>query len=104
MGIAMPNILMSASKSPYNPFTIPGTGRAYSCASNSTLTVPDFDAAILGTLGWVELTPKGGSTGPTSGRPVNAPLNQQYADTTLSIVVASDGAGNWLNVFTGAAS
>jgi hypothetical protein len=49
-----------------------------------------------------------GYVGPTSGRPPTIPVNGMgldvYIDTSLGIVVAQDGSGNWRNVVTGAIS
>jgi hypothetical protein len=100
----MANIRMSLTNAALSPFAIPGAGRSYACAVGSYVDVPDFDAAILASLGWVRLSPKGANVGPTSGRPVGAPIDTVYTDTTISAVVVSDGNGNWLNALTGAAS
>ena len=100
----MANIRVAASASSQNPLTIPGTTRKYLCGSGSYVDAIDQDAWLLVAAGWTQLTPKGGTVGPTSGRPTAALKGTPYTDTTVGALVISDGAGNWLHHMTGAVS
>jgi hypothetical protein len=84
----------SAAVPAANPFTIPGTTRKYAVASGATIDVPDFDAAILASQGWIVLTK---NVVTTANRPVNAPAGTRIFDSTLGTSVVSDGKGNWLD-------
>lgn len=87
-----------------NPFTIPGTSRAYTCALGSTLDVNDADALILANAGWLLMLPKDGFVGPTTSRPAHAHIGHVFIDTTLNAIVTADGQGNWLNTISGASA
>jgi hypothetical protein len=100
----MPNVRVTPTAKSPNPFTIPGTGRKYTCAVGSTIDVPDFDAAVLKNAGWLSTTAGDGSVGTTAQRPANAHAQQEYLDTTVGAIVISDGKGNWLHHVTGVAS
>ena len=100
----MANIRMAVTNAALSPFTIPGTTRRYTCAAGAVIDVPDFDAAVLASIGWVAMTPKDGSVGPTSGRPAAPHIGQQFIDTTVGAIVVSDGRSAWLHHITGVPS
>jgi len=86
-----------------NPFTVPGAGRRYSCATGSSISVPDFDALILCSAGWVSLGTHFGLSGTTANRPTAPLWGEPYVDTTLNIVAIYAGkTTGWLNAATGA--
>lgn len=79
----------------------------YTAAPGSTLDVPDHDALIMITNGWV--APATGSmVGTTSQRPGKPTPNQSFIDLTLNsgagLVIVWDALGKtWRNPITGAA-
>ena len=87
-----------------NPFAIPGTKRKYTCTAGATVQVPDSDAAIMTTCGWINaLGLHGGNVGPTTGRPANPPFNTVCNDTTIGAAVVYAGLKTgWLHHATGA--
>ncbi len=104
--MSLPNqIVMPADGAP-NPFTIPGTTRAYRCAAGSAISVVGDDAMILRNVGWVGASAAAiiGS-GATSGRPGKAIVGQAYHDTTVGGLVLYAGAkAGWLHHSTGASA
>ena len=104
----MANIRLAAPVGAPNPFTIPGTSpaRKYSCAAGATVSVPDFDAVIMMSAGWINsLGTHGGNVGTTAQRPVNPPLNTVFNDTTVGAAVVYGGAKTgWVHHATGAVS
>jgi len=91
----------AASPGVPNPFVIPGTKRSYAVSAGSALSVPDFDAQILASVGWILLAK---NVVPTSGRPVGALAGQSILDSTVGAILISDGKGNWLHSATGVVS
>ena len=82
---------------PSGPFVGYANGRTYTCAQGSTLDVPDWDARVLTSNGWVPAA----LVGVTAGRPTNPSKNQQFHDTTLGYTIVWDGRV-WRNPATGA--
>jgi hypothetical protein len=85
-------------------------GRDYTCALGSYLDVPDQDAAVMLSNGWTGATSGagpgglGGKTGTTAQRPSAVGIRgADYFDTTLGLVIRSDGM-IWRNPATGAAA
>jgi hypothetical protein len=101
--MAINSVLLAPGDKALNPMTIPGTTRRYTCAAGAVISVPEFDAEIMRTQGWVKT--HAGTAGTTSGRPTNAGVNQFYLDTTLGaqIVYLGPKAG-WVNAATGASA
>ncbi|HYA07496.1 MAG TPA: hypothetical protein VEF90_16545 [Xanthobacteraceae bacterium] len=89
----MANILLMPPKSSKTTVV---NGRSYSCATGSTITVPDFDAQVLIANGWVPVA----TTGTTAQRPANPYVGQLYHDTTLGYVICYEGAA-WRNPASG---
>ena len=106
--MAYTNMLLMPGDGAANPFTIPGTtpARKYSCAAGATVTVPDFDAVIMMSAGWINsLGPHGGAVGTTAQRPVNPPIGTVFNDTTVGAAVVYGGTKTgWVHHATGAAS
>lgn len=77
-----------------NPITLQ-SGRVYSAAVGTAVTVPWFDAQVLISNGW---TMFGWGTGPTTSRPTGVNLTQgfMYYDTTVGAMVCYDGV-TWRN-------
>jgi hypothetical protein len=102
--MAYNNMLLMPGDGAVNPFTIPGTTRKYTCAAGATLSVPDFDAAILLGVGWVNsLGTRGGNVGTTAQRPANPPANTVFNDTTVGAAVVYGGPRTgWLHHSSGA--
>ncbi len=100
------NKLLMPGDGAINPFTVPGTTRKYTCSAGATILVPDFDAALMLSEGWVNSTGSGsGSAGPTSGRPSAPSVGQIYTDTTVGAAVVYAGAKTgWLHHATGAST
>ena len=104
--MSLPNqIVMPADGAP-NPFTIPGTTRAYRCSPGSSISVVGDDAIILRNAGWVSAS---GATivgsGATSGRPIKALIGQAYNDTTIgALVIYAGKKTGWLHHATGASA
>ncbi len=82
-----------------NPITHP-SGNVYTCASGSTLDVPDHVADFLVANGWTRAADTGANT--TANRPVPTKVGQTFLDTTLGYVIKWDGKV-WRNPTTGAA-
>jgi hypothetical protein len=85
-------------------------GRTYTCAVGATpILVPDFDALVLLSNGWLASTADGAGT--TAQRPLAnqatstpAPnVGFSYFDTTLGTKVVWNGK-NWINHATGASA
>jgi hypothetical protein len=102
--MSLPNqIIMPADGAP-NPFSIPGTTRAYKCAAGSAISVVGDDALVLRNVGWVSASGAAiiGS-GATSGRPVSALVGQAYNETTIgALVIYAGKKAGWLHHATGA--
>lgn len=97
------NVVLAPGDKALNPITIPGTTRKYTCAAGAVIAVPDFDAGILRTSGWVKT--HGGTTGPTSGRPVTPDIGTYYLDTTVGAQVVYLGPKQgWVHHATGASA
>lgn len=79
-----------------NPITV--NGRVYTCAANSTLDVPDFDAAIMEANGWMPATRDGVVT--TANRPAAPVKGQELVDSTLGKKIRWDGK-LWRDVIAG---
>ena len=82
-------------------------GRSYSCAGNSQILVPWFDADILEINGWIKSA--AGGSGTTAQRPTVQPSGQplprgyQFHDTTLGHTIVYEGTGVWADPNSGAA-
>lgn len=75
-------------------------GRTYVCAANSFLDVPDQDAMVLQTNGWIVAALRG--VGATSARPTSGlARGDSYQDTTLGYKTVWSGS-NWMNPASGA--
>ncbi|HZZ26215.1 MAG TPA: hypothetical protein VFE60_28315 [Roseiarcus sp.] len=83
---------------PTNPQyqTIVANGRSYHATPGSTLSVPDFDAAILLANSWTKIE----VTGTTAQRPAKPSHGNKYFDSTLGVTITFDGA-NWRDPATG---
>lgn len=79
--------------------TIVANGRTYTCAANSFLDVPDFDAQVMAANGW-HIVAKDG-VGATAQRPSNPAQNTKYFDTTVGAEIVFH-AGQWRSKATGA--
>jgi hypothetical protein len=74
-------------------------GRSYTCAAGAYLDVPDSDAFIMETNGWVIAAHMG--VGATSGRPTtNLVKGKRYFDSTLGYTIVWTGA-SWINPSNG---
>ncbi len=94
----MVNIQMMQGSGP-NPLTV--NGRVYTCPVNGVVSVPDFDATVLESNGWVRTALHG--SGVTTGRPTTGLFKgYEYFDSTLGINVLWDGK-TWRSTVTGAA-
>lgn len=83
--------------------TIKVNGRTYTGTVGSTLDVPDFDAAVMVSNGWLAVT-AGATVGTTAQRPASPTNGMHYVDTTLSQIVIYDTKGKvWVNHISGAA-
>lgn len=80
--------------------TIAVNGRTYTCALGSTIDVPDADAIVMRSNGWIMAA--SGGVGPTASRPATPAVAQEFHDTTLAYNVKWDGR-TWRNPNTGAA-
>jgi hypothetical protein len=81
-----------------NPMTV--NGRGYNCPVNGVLSVPDFDATVLESNGWVRSGSHG--SGVTTGRPTTGLFKgYEYFDNTLGLIVIWDGLV-WRNHTNGA--
>lgn len=79
--------------------TTPANGRVYTCAASSFIDVPDHDALILETNGWVIAAHMG--VGTTAQRPTtNLQVGKRYLDTTLGYSIVWTGA-SWVNPANG---
>lgn len=105
--MSMPNKLMMPGDNAPNPFAVAGTSRKYSCAAGAAVLVPEADAAIMMSAGWVNATGPCGfsSAGPTTARPTSPYVGHTHTDTTISAVVVYAGkVTGWLNSATGASA
>jgi len=94
----MANIQMTSANAP-NPLTV--NGRSYNCPAGGVVTVPDFDAAVLESNGWMRTAGHGVST--TAARPTSGLFKgMEIFDTTLSVNIKWDGKV-WRSSVTGAA-
>jgi hypothetical protein len=81
-----------------NPATV--NGRVYTCPLNGVLVVPDFDAAVLESNGWVRCASHG--TGATTSRPTTGLFKGfEFFDSTLGINIIWDSKV-WRSHATGA--
>jgi hypothetical protein len=91
-----------------NPFVIPGVfpKRSYSCAVGSTVSVPDFDAALMMSAGWVNSTGAArGGAGTTAQRPAAPLMGMVFNDSTVGAAVVYLGPkGGWVHHATGASA
>jgi hypothetical protein len=86
------------------PQSLTVNGRKYTTTPGNPISVPDFDAQILCANGWIQASSNlGTASGPTSGRPKNAPVNTRYDDTSVGFQVIWDGQ-TWRHQQTGASS
>jgi hypothetical protein len=69
-----------------NAATLMFNGRAYSVAAASTIDVPNMDAQVCATNGWVQI---GGGSGTTAQRPANPYVGQLYVDTVIRPMIRS---------------
>jgi hypothetical protein len=96
----MPNVRLMSANNLAKTQTV--NGRTYSVAAGASIDVPDFDAFVLLSEGWINAA--GGSTattvGTTAQRPTNPAKNQTYHDTTLGLTIVFDGK-SWRNPATG---
>jgi len=76
------------------------SGRAYTAASGTAITVQDSDVTALEANGWIDVATGGANT--TANRPINPPKNTMFHDQTLGYNVIWDGR-TWRNPATGAA-
>jgi chaperone required for assembly of F1-ATPase len=98
----MANVIVHAPSSGNMSITV--NGRTYKGTPGTPLTVPDFDAQVMCANGWsLGSANIGVATGPTSGRPVNPPVNTHYQDTTVGYEILWDGK-TWRHTQTGASS
>lgn len=78
-------------------------GRSYTATPGNPISVPDFDAQVLCTNGWLRsVSSFAVAQGPTSGRPIAPAAGARYSDTTVGREVMWDGA-TWRDPITGAA-
>jgi hypothetical protein len=100
----MPNVIVHP---PADGLHNTGTanGRKYTAAPGAPIAVPDFDAAVLCTNGWIAASGSSSGVsvvaGPTAQRPVNPPVNTRFQDTTVGYEVMFDGK-TWRHPQTGA--
>lgn len=84
-------------------------GRTYSGTPGQVLDVPSFDADVLAANGWAFVA----QSGPTSARPkpslgpigpegAQAGPGMKYLDTTLGVLIVSDGV-TWRSAVDGSA-
>lgn len=93
----MSNIQMTAG-SATNPMTV--NGRVYTCPANGVLTVPDFDASVLESNGWLRTAAHGAAA--TAARPTTGLFKgMTIFDSTLSVNIEWDGKV-WRSTVTGA--
>lgn len=79
--------------------TTTANGRSYSCAAESSINVPDQDATVLETNGWVRSSHSG--SGATSARPTTDNfIGRAYLDETLGYTVRWNGIA-WVNPMNG---
>lgn len=74
-------------------------GRSYTCAAGQSINVPDHDAAVLQTNGWIVSTMHGSgatTTRPTTGLYVGLP----FLDETLGYTIKWNGVA-WINPMNG---
>ena len=84
--------------------TIKVNGRTYTAAVGSTIDVPDHDALVMVSNGWLAVA-GAAAVGTTAQRPTAPVHNQQFVDTTVGMVVLYDAYGKrWVNHITGAAA
>jgi hypothetical protein len=102
----MANVRLMPPANGLSSVTTPANGRSYTCASGSTIDVPDFDAFVLRANGWVNAA-GGGATvsavGATAARPANPSKQQTFHDTTLGKTIVFDGK-TWRDPATGSAA
>jgi hypothetical protein len=72
-------------------------GRKYAGTPGSAIDVPDMDARLLGSNGWVVVAPSGPtasrpSINPNLSAPYTAAVGSEFYDTTLSKLIIFDGA------------
>jgi len=103
--MSLPTLMCMPGDGAVNPFTIPGTTRTYTCTAGSAILVPEEDANLLRSQGWVAAGPGAvvKRAGPTSTRPATPFVGEIQIDTTenLAVIYAGPKTG-WLNVATGA--
>ena len=90
-----------------SPMTSPGTKRTYSGSVGAFTAVPDFDAGILRSAGWVSSAAENAGTdsGTTAQRPTNASPGFRYHDTTLGALVVFVGKkSGWVHTSTAASA
>lgn len=91
------------------PLVVSIQGRTYTGVFNGTpIVVPDFDALVLMSNGWLAMARDGAGT--TAQRPtlgfgntLNPKNGYEYYDSTLGITVIWNGL-NWIRVDTGASA
>ena len=76
--------------------TLTVNGRKYSAQPGSTLDVPDFDARVLTSNGWLKVEEVGAST----ARPSAPAAGKKFFDSTLNATISWDGA-HWRDPATG---
>ena len=75
-------------------------GRSYSAALGSVISVPDFDANVLESNGWIRSAADGSGT--TAQRPTTGLfVGMRYLDSTVGATMIWDGKA-WRNHATGA--
>ena len=72
-------------------------GREYSAAPGQFIDVPDFDAAVLLSNGWIGVSAVAG--GPSAERPAAPYPSQLFHDTTIDAFIIFDGV-SWRDVLT----
>jgi hypothetical protein len=76
--------------------TVTVNGRRYSAAPGVAIDVPDMDARLLGSNGWVVVAPSGPTasrptTNPNLSAPYTAGIGTEFYDTSLSKLIFWDG-------------
>jgi hypothetical protein len=99
----MANVQVFPSASAPTKMTV--NGRVYSCSVGSVITVPDNDAFVLCSNGWLRSAADG--AGPTAARPTKAangtPIRTgfQYFDSDIGMTIIWNGK-SWVSHATGA--
>jgi hypothetical protein len=81
-------------------------GRRYSAVPGVAVDIPDMDARLLSSNGWIACAPSGATSQRPTLSPSSAPyvlgLGFEYFDVTLSKIIFWDGQ-NWRDPVNGSA-